>query len=184
MKYKTGGPAFHCKWCENLAHIKQGRIYLCAVHYRFSSMRTRAKRDGKDVPDYAYLESLVPNPFLCPVCKVSMNWLSKEGHSTVITLQHDRDGTMRLICFKCNMRHSNFPEDTYYELPENHWRCSACGCVKPLEEFPTDRSRPLGKKSYCKLCSNIRMRNWVAKRRDHVNQKQREGRRKRGEVSS
>jgi hypothetical protein len=52
-----------------------------------------------------------------------MNWWLTEGSSTVITLQHDRDGTIRLICKGCNSRHHLHPGDSYYQMPRGHKRC-------------------------------------------------------------
>lgn len=155
---KDGGAA--CAWCERPAHIRQGRIMLCAVHYRISSMRARAKRDGKIVPSRAEIEALVPTPFVCFGCDRAMNWLRSDGASTQVTLQHDRSGHLRLICLGCNTRHALHPGDTYYEIPAGHKRCFDCEQVKPFEEFPVARSRPIGRYSYCRPCTSIRFKKW------------------------
>jgi hypothetical protein len=89
--------------CIDAALRQHGHARYCARHYRFATMRTRAKRDGKTVPDWAELETLTPADMICPSCSRVMNWLAKDGFSTVITLQHDRDGIHRLICLACNL---------------------------------------------------------------------------------
>lgn len=158
---KDGGPAF-CAWCSEAAYIRQGRIQLCRVHYRFQAMRVRAKRDGKEVPSYEMLTAMASSARLnCPGCGRFMNWLSKEGRSTVVTLQHDRNGTMRFLCLSCNTRHASRPGDSFYSDPKDKKHCPDCRQWLPLDSFATDRSnRWLNKKTYCRGCSNVRNKNW------------------------
>ena len=54
----NGGPAFRCSRCGVAAARKQGHQWLCARHYRFGQMRSRAKRDGKTVPSHDDLERM------------------------------------------------------------------------------------------------------------------------------
>ena len=35
-------------------------------------------------------------------------------------------------------------------------KCSECGVVKPLSEFPTDKAKKFGKKYRCKICSTAK----------------------------
>ena len=154
-----GGPAL-CAWCEEPAHIKQGRILLCQVHYRISSMRILAKRDGKVSPSRDEIEAAIPNPLICSCCDREMNWLRSDGASTQITLQHDRRGSIRLICLGCNVRHSVHPSDTFYTIPAGKKRCPDCEMVLPVADFSKDRSRPIGLKSYCRPCASIRNKSW------------------------
>lgn len=176
MAQKDGGPA-RCKWCDGKAARKQGRIWLCAKHYRFQQMRVRAKRDGKSVPSYQELEGMAMR---CPGCGVPMHWLISDGQrSGQATLQHDRSGLMRLLCLGCNVRHAAHPGDEFYHVPHEHKRCGACGDVKPFAAFVTDRSRPIGLKSSCRECSRVQHLEWVSRNREHVNAKQREGRARR-----
>lgn len=168
-----------CAWCERDAHIRQGRIMLCAMHYRISSMRSRAKRDGKITPSREQIEFMVPSPFVCVSCERAMNWLRRDGASTQATLQHDRSGRVRIICLACNTRHAQHPGDSYYDLPEGHKRCAKCDRILPHSAFSTDRSRPLGLKASCRECSHKSHTTWRIKNRDHYNAKQREGRARR-----
>lgn len=169
-KPKDGGPAFTCKWCDAPAVRKQGRIWLCPKHYRFQQMRVRARRYGKAVPKYSALNGMVAalgQEFQCPACRRSMNWLGADGQSTVATLQHDRDGTMRLLCRACNTRHGAYPNDEFYALPDGHKRCPRCKRILPLTDFWVDRgARWQNKKTYCKECSNAYHREWARKQRE------------------
>lgn len=173
---EDGGPAFACAWCDEPAHIKQGRIWLCQKHYRFSSMRSTAKRDGKEVPSRNSLEAMVPAPFVCGVCNREMNWLRDQGASTQATLQHDRSGEMRFLCHACNTRHAQHPGDSYYDLPEGSKRCAKCERILPHASFAKDRSRPLGLKSSCRECSGKAHAVWRRNNREYYNAKQRENR--------
>lgn len=169
---KDGGPAL-CAWCDQPSHIRQGRILLCVKHYRFSGMRSRAKRDGKTVPTRDQLEAIIPEPFNCPACRRPMQWLRTLGASSQVTLQHDRSGELKLICLACNTRHAQHPGDSFYDIPEGKKRCPNCDQVLPLAGFAVDRSRPMGRKSFCRACSSVVHTLWRRKNRDHYNAKQR-----------
>ncbi len=173
---KASRPAL-CKWCSEPSHIKQGRIWLCVKHYRFSTMRSTAKRFGKIVPSYQELEVLLSDTrgLVCKDCNRQMNWLSREGQSTVVSLQHYRSGKLALVCRACNTRHAKYKADTFCELPKDSKRCPSCGEIKKLSEFKGDFSgRWANRKTYCVPCSNKKHRDWVDKNREYVNAKQRE----------
>lgn len=152
-----------CSWCEQPSHIRQGRILLCAKHYRVSSMRANAKRNGKETPTREQIESMIPTPFVCSCCHRPMTWLRELGTSQQATLQHDRNGEMRIICFACNTRHAHHPGDSFYGVPASHKRCPDCETNKPLDAFAVDRSRPIGRKSYCRQCAALRFKKWEAR---------------------
>lgn len=153
-------PAAFCAWCDRPSHIRQGRIWLCAVHYRIANMRSRAKRDGKLVPTRQEIEALVPSPFVCGCCERPMTWLRQASATNQATLQHDRDGGLRIICLGCNTRHAVHPGDTFYDIPKGHKRCGGCEQVLPLSSFAIDRSRPIGRKGHCRACSSVAFKNW------------------------
>lgn len=166
-----------CKWCSAPSHIKQGHIWLCVKHYRFSSMRSVAKRHGKYVPGYEELELILNslNGFSCKDCLREMNWLSKEGQSTVISLQHYRSGLLGLVCRACNTRHARQEADTFCDIPKDSKRCPSCKEIKKLSCFKGDFSgKWADRKTYCKPCSNKKHLEWVSKNRSYVNAKQRE----------
>lgn len=169
-------PAFPCAWCDEVAARKQGRLWLCPKHYRHQQMRVNAKRHGKAVPSYHQLECISTPELLCMDCGRVMNWLSGDGQSTVVTLQHYRDGTFGLVCRSCNTRHAFMADDTYREMPKDHKLCPSCNTVKPLKDFWADngRSGEIRKKSCCKPCSTSAVLAWRSKNRTHYNSKQRE----------
>ncbi len=113
------------------------------MRQRFIQMRNAAKRSGKAVPTFRLLERLAAAlvAMKCPACQSPMNWLLKNGAATVVTLQHDRSGRMRLICKGCNSRHHLHPGDTYYEMPSGHKRCPRCTKTKPIADFGKKRSQ-------------------------------------------
>jgi len=147
---KVGG----CRWCASPAYMKQGRLWLCQKHYRFQQMRANAKRNGKSVPEYETLQSLVDGnvDLICPGCRKPMYWTAEHGLTSVLSLQHDRDGGVRFLCRSCNTRHAGMPGDTFYLLPDAHKLCHACSQVLPLEKFYKDVSRFANARSYCKKC--------------------------------
>lgn len=172
---------FRCAWCDEPAFRRSGRQMLCKKHIRFQQMRVNSKRHGKDTPSYLQLENLLShlNSFQCPTCNRPMNWMANEGHSTVITLQHDRSHKptrFRLLCLGCNVRHSVNPGDSFYDLPPKHKRCPMCGEVKPLGAFYKDSSRACGAKSKCKTCSDSLSAGWRSKNKARYNEYQRQWR--------
>ena len=172
-----------CRWCSLPAFRESGHIWLCYMHYRFQSMRTKAKYDGKEVPSYNDLKLLFDqlNPvMICPICRRPMNWMAKDGRSTVITLQHDRSGVLRLLCMGCNARHGQCEGDSFYsEIGPNRKRCWRCKQVKTLEEFSTDRGRWSEKGTTCKECLYILNKTWRTKNREKYNASKRAYRAKR-----
>jgi hypothetical protein len=174
-----GGPAFRCA-CGAAAVRKQGNQRLCARHYRFGQMRSRAQRDGKFVPAREQLEALLHDA--CPDCGVVMNLLSYEGErERTATLQHYRDGTLAIVCLSCNARHASMPGDTYRDMPKDHKWCPHCETAKPFADYAADngRSGQMKLKSWCKRCSSAAHTEWQRKNREQYNAKQREGRARR-----
>lgn len=158
----------NCAWCDSPGHIVQGRIVICLKHYRFMCMRTRAQRSNKTVPSYAELDILLQRcQMFCPACKEEMVWESKDNQQRVITLQHDRDGNLRLLCRSCNTRHSSCEGDTFYDIPKDHKICPMCKDLLPFDKFDNDFSgeRFANKKTYCKECSKKRLYEWRRKNR-------------------
>ena len=170
-----------CSRCECDATIKQGNQHLCDKHYRFGQMRASAKRNGKVVPTHEQLEELVSGGMGCPDCGVQMNWRSKDGMSTVASLQHYRSGRIGIVCLSCNVRHDAMEGDSYCDMPKDHKRCPSCLETKPALEFYMDigRTGPLKRKSICKQCSNEKTKQWQERNRDEYNAYQRAYRAKR-----
>lgn len=166
-------PVRNCSKCDVPAvHDANGAKY-CSKHWRFLNMRVSAKSDAKTVPSYQELESLLPADMHCPVCKRQMNWLARDGRSTQITLQHDRDGRHRLICGGCNSRHAQLPGDLLYTIKDDERWCNACKTIKPVTDFHRDNgaSRVIRLMSKCKICSRAQYVAWVARNREYVREK-------------
>ena len=177
MTNETDGAAFPCSRCGVDAVRMQGHQWLCARHYRFGQMRSKAKQDGKQVPDHSDLERMLKDT--CGDCGVVMNLLSRQGEfERTASLQHYRDGSMAIVCRSCNTRHAFMPGDSYRGMPKDHKRCPQCEAVKPFTEYTADngRSGPMKLKSWCKACSSEAHTNWQRRNREHYNAKQRENR--------
>lgn len=170
-----------CSCCDLDATMKQGNQYLCDQHYRFGQMRSTAKRNGKEVPSRVNLHDMVDEQMLCPDCGTRMNWRSKDGKSTVASLQHYRSGRMSIVCLSCNTRHASMGGDSYCDMPKDHKRCPSCDKTKSRDEFSADngRSGSLKKKSICKSCSDEKVNQWKERNRDEYNAYQRAYRAKR-----
>ena len=172
-----------CSCCECDATIKQGNQHLCDKHYRFGQMRASAKRKSKVVPSRQQLEELVGVGMNCPDCGVQMNWRSKDGKSTVASLQHYRSGRIGIVCLSCNTRHAAMDGDSYCDMPKDSKRCPSCLDTKPALNFSVDngRSGSLKRKSICKQCSDVKVNQWKERNRDEYNAYQRAYRAKRKE---
>lgn len=170
-----------CSRCTSNATIKQGNQNLCDQHYRFGQMRASAKRNRKVVPTHWQLELMISNGMLCPDCGVVMNWRSKDGRSTVASLQHYRSGQMAIVCLSCNTRHASMDDDSYCDMPKDHKKCPSCKTIKHQSSFALDNGRTglIKRKSICKSCSDKKVNQWKEKNRDEYNKYQRVYRAKR-----
>ena len=134
----------------------------CPRCWRFYYMLRGAKFKGKSIPTIGQLHELVESldDFKCPHCDRVMVWLSKDGASTVITLQHYRTGEFGLICRACNTQHAKMPEDMFLSLSNDEKWCPRCSTVKKKSEFYADRSVASQLKAYCKPCSHQQVTIW------------------------
>lgn len=73
-------------------------------------------------------------------CKPCFNRRSKASYAKRVQEEHGRE-----------VRRSR-------ELPEGHRFCVDCGTVKPVADFPRNRSDSTGYATYCKPCHNTRTR--------------------------
>lgn len=168
--------------CDQMAIVYHRVGNRCGKHWRFNQMRACAKASGKYAPPIQQLESLTPMPFMCPICKRELIWFMKDDpkhRGRVISLQHDRNGSIRLICHSCNSRHDDRPGDTFYAEGMSRRRCYSCKKTKSLDQFGPDKSRYQGKKCICRKCWQGKYMEWKNKNREHVNAKWREAWRKR-----
>lgn len=119
-------------------------------------MRFSARRKGKYVPTLDELDALLAaHGMNCQHCKAKMNWTAREGWRTVVSLQHDRDGSIRLLCLACNTSHSTQPGDSFYEIPADHKKCSGCSKIMLRSKYPSRRVRGFVMyRSMCRDCYN------------------------------
>jgi hypothetical protein len=138
--------------------IKKGRFY---------GMRKEAKKHSKAVPAYSQLEAWAQETGMaCPACGVQMCWTTRDGSSRrLVTLQHNRDGSMQLLCRSCNGRHAKYEGDSFYTMDHTKKRCGLCREEKPLEEFYRRRERVNGRVHKCIPCNNEIRRRARAERR-------------------
>ncbi|GAA4710495.1 endonuclease VII domain-containing protein [Phytohabitans rumicis] len=71
-------------------------------------------------------------------CKPCFNERSKASYARRVKANFDRD-----------VRHGRV-------VPEGHRYCPACEAIKPLDDFPRNRSDSTGYASYCKPCHNAK----------------------------
>ena len=164
---EAGG--WKCPRCGDVAYQKNGNQRLCRKHLRFSQMVATANRRGLLAPTHAELHRLhaVLDNMACPHCHRTMNWMRRDGSSTVISLQHYRDGSFGLICVSCNTRHYYMPDDDFNTLLPGHKWCPSCRTIKPLGQFQANNSRKwTGKRSHCRECCNRPRRASVASRQE------------------
>lgn len=154
--YKKPQPGATCTHCGAPAVLVTQKLNYCTQHYRLVQMRHNCYSRKVAVPPLLVLakmmDDLIAVGIICQPCGRTMNWLAQENASTVVTLQHDRDGGFRLICSRCNAQHRLVPGDEFYNIPPGHKRCPNCGKNKPLDQFYRDSSTVNGVQSYCALC--------------------------------
>lgn len=146
------------KGCNGFAvHKSSNTGFYCPKHYRFIAMRKKAKDKSKYQPTFEELETflqLCGNEMLCPICNRKMIWHSLYGEiRNVITLQHNNDGNVLLICYSCNSGHGKSDlGDNYFKIPNNKKYCSNCKRILNKNQFYKDIHRADGIYYICKKC--------------------------------
>ena len=166
-----------------------GSTWYCEKHYRFNRMRSDAQRRGKVVPTWEECEKMLLECLdehgqlgKCPSCGRQMQWRAgaDKKRGPTISLQHNHDGTMRMICQSCNSGHGKSRVgDRYLEpTPVGFKHCADCDTAKPLEQFNRDRRAGTGFGAFCRDCGNKRNRKYraeinanPAKRAEHLAKK-------------
>lgn len=159
------GDKMLCSKCLMLASRNKGTemrpYWLCSRHYRISQMRSEAKKRGKRIPSYDNLEAMIDDlgpEMICIGCDRKMLWFRRSGDpSRTISLQHNRDGTMSLICVSCNTRHHSYPGDSFYDRDKSLRRCGKCEKELPLDNFYPSKGRGhwRDRVSFCKSCRHV-----------------------------
>jgi len=143
---------------------RNGKSYFyCAKHYRMKKMREVAKRDGKYVPGMGELDRLLSDTdnMKCPKCDKTMKMLKGEDRTIrdLVTLQHNHNGTIELICHSCNSRHAHSKiGDNLWSTGESEKYCPDCDTVKPFSAFYKNKRTFTGLQDTCKPCSSQRQK--------------------------
>jgi hypothetical protein len=103
----------------------------------------------------------------------------KKNPKRVVTLQHDDNGKIRLLCKSCNSQHASVG-DRFYKQPVNMKVCADCKKNLPNEMFYKSRTNKTVRLtiSFCKDCWRVRYREWRLKNKESINKKYREWRNK------
>lgn len=159
------------KGCTEIGLYKIGiNSYYCPKHYRFREMRGKAQQGYKTVPSWDECEEML-QPCLnekgelgkCPYCRRQMRWKcgNNKKRSATISLQHNHDGTMGLICTSCNAGHGPSKlGDAYLDIPTDEKYCPDCDEIKLRAQFPKNRVWRNG--PICKECCRKRNRAYQA----------------------
>lgn len=159
-----------CCVCSSTVTKTRRRQELCDRHYRLRQMRYKATADGVYSPSMIELEQLVDRcGMVCPACGVNMCWMGDGEKKRQVTLQHNRDGTIQLLCLSCNSRHQHFDGDSYYVWDHTKKKCKQCGAVQDKCQFWRNKSNPDGLQSYCKMCKIARDKLYNSERREQCN---------------
>lgn len=159
-----------CRRCSSPGFRQWYKNYwLCQKHYRFQQMRMTASKRGLYSPTNAELEAALSANLQCPCCGVTMAWSRDKGSGSTVSLQHDDDGGIRIICLSCNQHHKA-AGDMLYELDDAEKPCTKCGQVKPLNKFHVtiEKGRWKGVRASCKDCTRETNRNCMRKIRAHA----------------
>lgn len=144
-----------CRYCDRPATIHRVHRHACFIHCRIDPMQTCARSRGLYTPTAEELVSLfndlITKGMKCGHCQSVMVWNGRAAN--VVTLQHDRNGTIRLLCLSCNSRHYTYPGDEFYNYPLNWAFCPMCKTAKHESNFY--RKRNGRRSSYCKSCKHL-----------------------------
>lgn len=141
------------KWTFGWGKNRHRKGY-CTVHHRMMRMRHAASSTGKFVPTMEWMIENWPDPLVCPVCKVEMALLVGDDRRRVISLQHDKSGTVRFLCVSCNMRHSATTQDekSFYNQEDGKLWCNTCKQLLPPEKFYRNSNSSTGRHYKCRSC--------------------------------
>ncbi len=151
------------KSCHEIGKHIDGGIIYCDKHHRFRKMRQGAKAQKKYVPSWEELELLLfiwCQNFKCPICNKKMIWWSNnKKRAKIISLQHNNDGSILLICYSCNSGHgSSQLGDRYFDLKQNEKYCSDCKRILSKKLFPKSVRSKDKLMTQCRQCMNTRNR--------------------------
>lgn len=149
-----------CRCGREIYRRHQGGKF-CVLHWRIRAMRNSSRTNQKYIPSVAEIEAIIPESMLCPKCGRRMFWTQSHGDAALtLSLQHNLDGSIGILCRSCNAREDDFPNGTFMKVPLDLKFCAKCLKLFPLCEFQkhgsADKWNGLG--SYCKPCHRQRTR--------------------------
>lgn len=146
----------HCSKCPEPLYRRVQANRYCVKHYRFRQMRSGAGERGKAVPSVEELElMLLRLGLFCPGCGTTMTFTAPSNDRRhLMTLQHDRSGQMRLLCYSCNSRHPHMPGDLFYSKTAYTKWCNGCSQFRAVRDFAKHPSRISGLATRCRSCGN------------------------------
>lgn len=135
----------------------------CIMHERIRQMIKAAKEAHKYTPSMQELEDLFwgAKNMMCKHCGKKMKMRAgKDGRrGCVITLQHNKDGSLDLICQSCNTKEGHTKHDKAFSMPKGKYVCSQCCDMKDIHMFAKCATNHKGHSSVCKQCVKIYYRN-------------------------
>ncbi len=156
------------KGCEQPSTRQMGCCQYCNKHYRFKKMRSGAQQKNKYMPSWEELSEMLPKDMICNICNKQMIWHKKLGKlNDVISLQHDNNGDIRLICFACNIGHRNSKlGDEYFNIQKDHKYCPECEKILSIKSFYKNKSKRDKHNNICKKCVKTLGKKLFDQRRD------------------
>lgn len=145
------------KGCNKIGDIKiRSETVYCFKCNRFNRMMGDAQKKNKYKPSWKELEELFPQNMICPVCDKQMIWHTKLGClGDVISLQHNCNGNIILICQSCNVAHRNSHlGDEYFNIPKDHKYCPYCKNILLISKFCKCNRNRDKHNAICKQCDN------------------------------
>lgn len=144
------------KGCKSIANVFYSDRSYCNMCNRIRTMRSAAQQKGKTKPSTSWFIENWPRDMICPVkkCGKKMVFRGSPGMTKdSISLQHNNDGKMMLICTQCNSGHSNSAlGDKYFDLDRTERFCAGCKKIKHKSQFCSNRAQPGGMSYRCKTC--------------------------------
>jgi len=163
-----------CRCGKPLYRRHQGERH-CILHWQIRAMRNSSRENGKYIPSVAEIEAIIPESMLCPKCGRKMFWTQSQGDAALtLSLQHNADGSIGILCRSCNAREDDFPAGTFMKVPLDLKFCAKCHQLFPLCEFQKHGSKGkwMNLGSYCKPCHRQRTKD--AHRKAHSTKEGRE----------
>lgn len=149
----------YCCLCKNILNKNQfpkyKKITYCYKCNALKNMRSHALQDNKYIPTLKELNELIPYDMMCPTCHKFMVWHKQLGkYNDVISLQHNLDGKIMLICMACNNGHGHSTMgDKYFNISLIHKYCPYCKKILSKFLFYKNKSQKDKLDCYCKKCS-------------------------------